>query len=720
MNEAGTVIYVGKAKDLRSRLRSYVSAKVDKSIGPWKLKMREQIADFDLTVTNTELEALLLETNMIKELRPKYNVMMKDDKNYVYVEVSVQEEYPRVEVVRKVSDRAAKYFGPYLSAYETRMILELLEEVVHFRACSQSIDRKNKMQDPRNKQETSNKKQATSNDHACLEFQIGKCNGLCAGAITREEYRSRIDRVITFFKGDHHYIIDAANNLMRKSAEERKFEKASALRDALKLLEGMDEKQIVSDTSGDDADIIGVACLSNKVQVVVFRKRGGKVLKEHAFALAGQAEGIASVLEQFLPQYYDGILDVPSLVIVAEDFPGREAMVAYLTMKRERKVSISVPERGNKSKLLELAEKNAEQKALQAEASWEAESRNVENALAELAGTLDLPAPPQRVEGYDISHTGGTETVGSMVVLISGKPRNAEYRSFTIHSMQRGAVDDYRALKEVLARRLRHIAGGLKAEEKRWKDAGITLDRIKKDDRGSLLVARHEGEEIGSVRLDRSDGKLELAALTIDPAYEQTALGYFLARSILRTVKKGKVYARVEPELEQQYASIGFRHLVKAPHLMLYDTSQHKPDSSLAAIPDLLVIDGGKGQLSAVGAVLTEFKLSIPVIGLAKREEEVFVPGHSDPILFPQDSAAKFLLMRLRDEAHRFANRHRKGRAASRAVESQLDRIPGIGPDTRTLLLKKFGSVDIIKRMPDERLKEILNDEQINILRQIL
>lgn len=749
LDEAGNVIYVGKAKNLRSRLKSYVNVGAEKGLGPWKQSMLQQLADFDITVTTTELEALILETNLIKKMRPKYNVSMKDDKNYVYVRVSVEDRYPKVEITRtlelnptspRTKDgaglRGARYFGPYLSNFDTKRVLDMLHEFVGWRACKQSIDVLNKavMVSSSNHDTSKSSFDGLRMTHSlkpCLDSQIGQCNGLCRGLISPEEYRSRIDQVVKFLRGDYKPVLARGRELMAQYAAEKKFEKASRMRDGLKCIEQMEEQQIVADTSGDDTDAVAVALLSGKAQVEVMLKRGGKLIGEHHLSLMGRAESIADVLDQFLPQYYETVVELPDTILVSEDFSSRAALEVFLSLRHPRKVHVVVPERGKKSQLLDLAMKNAEEKAKQAEASWEAEERNVQGALDELTKVLVLSSVPKRIEGYDISHTGGTETVGSMVVFEGGRPKNDQYRSFTIHSMQRGAIDDYRALKEVLARRLRHITGGLKMEEKRWAEEGITIGKLKKSEQGSIncFVARHEQQIVASGCFKKAGSLITLTSIWVSDEYASGTLPQFLIRTMLRSVKKGKVYVVIDPSLEQSYGTVGFRHVLKvspaltvpSDHIvMVYDTLQQKSDSSLPVSPSLLVIDGGKGQLNAVLQVLREFQLVIPVIGLAKREEEVFVPARKNAIILPRDSGAKFMLMRLRDEAHRFANRGREKRALKHAVESQLDRIPSLGPETKQKLLREFGSVDIIKRQPDETLREILSAAQIQAVRKFL
>ncbi len=752
-NKDGDILYVGKAKNLRNRLRSYVQNDASKGQGPWRQSFYKQIADFDVTVTNTELEALVLETNLIKEIRPKYNVLMKDDKHYVYIEVTVAEPYPRIALERRMQDPKAKYFGPFLSSWETKQALEMLNEIFNFRACKESIAALNRAEGDSEAVYNSGKLRP------CLDYQIGRCCGTCAAAVSPAEYRSRIDQVMHFFKGDYKPVLDKGRDLMKQAAIEKKFERAARLRDMLGIIESLQERQLVSDTSGEDVDVIGVAVLSGKAHAVLMRKRAGKLIGEEQFSLMGSAESVADVLDQLLPQYYDAAADIPDAVIIGEDIPDRDVFESFLSHIKGKKVKVIVPERGRKSQLLELAEKNAHEKAKQAEASWEAESRNIESALEELRSTLELADIPARIEGYDISHTGGTETVGSMVVMIDGKPRNDQYRNFTIHTMAKGVIDDYRSLKEVLTRRLRHLTNAFEREKQAWEQQGITVGKARKaevpliatsleplvssgqepeasglsekDSFKEWIVARYEQQIVARARLTGTLSTTELKDVWTDESFGNGQLLPFLIRSILHSRKKGKIYSLVNPIHELAYGSLGFRHVIKPPSFiadrvndqsicLVYDPVQHKTDGSLASRPDLLVIDGGKGQLNTVVEVLSSLELAIPVIGLAKREEEVFVPGKSTSILFPQDSAAKFLLMRLRDEAHRFANRHRSRRAHKTAFRSQLDSIPGISVETQQELLTRFGSVDAIRRANDELLGEILNAQQIANIRESL
>ncbi len=662
------VLYVGKAKNLRSRLRSYVAEKPSKDVGPWKLSLIGKIQNVDWTVTRSELEALVLETNLIKEFRPKYNVLMKDDKNYVYVKVTAQDPYPTVEIVRDLAKDKALYFGPHLRAMDTRRALDMVQDLVQYRACKESLSLLNRGGDP-------------AKLRPCLDYQIGQCCGLCAGVVPAEDYLGRIERVVAFLKGDYAPLIERAQSLMAQAAQLKQYERASHFRDTLQSLELMAERQIVSDTSGENVDVFGVALLSGAVHAVLLRKRGGKLIDEQSFALMGRSESLPETLEQLLPQYYEASPDVPDAIFVGDDFPSREAMQELLSERRGKKVKIRIPERGTKSQLLSLAERNAQEKALKAEASWEADARNTEEALNALRQLVGLPMPPKRIEGYDISHLGGTETVGSMVVAIDGKPRNDHYRNFTIRTLQHGDVDDYRSLREVLTRRFRHLLGGIKAEEQRWIHEGVTVKKQKTEAEAvtCVLTAIKDGEEVGVIELTERDGSCELTRLHVDPSYADGPLASFLVRKAVQNAKE-KVYVVTDAALESSYAAIGFRHVQRVPKtfaerdltekiLMVCDPKDQKPDPSLTSRPDLLVIDGGKGQLSTAIEALANWKLDIPVIALAKREEEVFAPGRDGPIPFPPDSPAKFLLMRLRDEAHRFANRHREKRAWNTFVQ---------------------------------------------------
>lgn len=739
----GVVLYVGKAKNLRLRLRSYVSPLAKKTAGHWKRSLIEAITDLDVTVTNTELEALMLETNLIKQLRPKYNVLMKDDKGHVYVRVGVHEAYPTIEIVRRIDESGArptgssgraKFFGPFTSMYETRVILDLLNELFPFRACRESLAALN-----------AGKRTFGASDQPCLGYQIGQCSGLCIGAVTRDEHWRRTDAVVSFFKGDRRPAVLRIQELMDAAVRDRKFERAAHLRDALAMVKKLEEKQLVSDPAGEDCDIVGAALMTGRVQVFLFHQRGGNVIGESSIALGGGAEEVSEVLEQFLPQYYANASDIPDVILIGEDMPERELLEALFTEARGKRVHVAVPERGKKSKLLILAERNALEKAKQQETKWEADLRATEDALAtlkkSLAGAGLEVSELTRIECYDISHMGGTETMGSMVVAKNGKAASDHYRSFALRGMRSGENDDYRALEEVLRRRFKYLAPPKEEKPtsvrklpkkervafraahaapdnpKGWKEEVLQLF----DTEGVVLTAdlrRKTGERLlyGSLFFDILDRDRLHAALD----------------ALEKSVSKMEVFVSAEERLRDALALHGFfpaaEGFSRTPAVvqgligMIFHRkkSLSKPDASFAAMPDLVVIDGGKGQLGVAVKVLAELGITVPTIGLAKEEEEVFIPGRSDAVPFPKESPAKFLLMRLRDEAHRFANSIRESRGAKRAIGSALDQVPGIGPKTKKELLRQFGSVTGVKAASDSALLQVVTEAQLQSIKKHL
>lgn len=701
LNDDGDILYIGKANDLRSRLKSYVAPDAGKQ-GAWKEALMRIVTDFEVTVVRSDLEAFVLETNLIKQYRPKYNILMKDDKNFVYVRITTKDPYPRIEVLRKMNDDGATYIGPKTSQYQVQRTLEMLRNLYPFRTCKMSIVPKDSTKSIPIDVVLKNKDRPTP----CLDHHIGQCTAPCAGLITSEEYRMQcIDPVIRFLRGDQKGVAEMLKEKMKQAAVDRKFEVAAKLRDILGYMQDLAEKQTVSDTSREDADIIGVSVLSNRSQVVILRERDGKIIDDVSLELSSSTDSIGEVLSQILPQFYTSTADFPRLLVLPEPFEGIEEFHAWFAERAGRSVEIRVPERGKQSTVLKLAMKNAEERAKQREAKWESEHRMVEGALEELQKVLGLPAIPKRIEGYDISHLGGTETAGSMSVAIDGKPANRDYRHFTIHGLKSGEVDDYRSLREVLRRRLRYVVGGLKFDEAQWASKGVVFAKAKKDDQKTLeqiiqdhpkelsqtpvsykdcIVAR-KGDQIAAMgRLVAHAGGLrEIKSVWVSPDFRGQSLAHVIVRKLLSTLKKGKVYITLHPKHEELYADIGFRAVNTTPPVLLeqmkkddasapeepkdiclmYEVQANKSDKSLEAVPDLLMIDGGKGQLGVAVEVLKEYGLSIPVIGLAKREEEIFVPGNPVSIPLPKESQGRYLLMRLRDEAHRFANRLREMKA---------------------------------------------------------
>jgi excinuclease ABC subunit C len=683
---SGDLLYVGKAKDLRNRLLQYVSPGEDASLGPWKRSMIRTMASVEYTVTRSELEALVLETNLIKENKPKYNVLMKDDKNYVYVRIS-KEFYPEVRIVRLPQKDAAVYFGPFLSMFETRRMLDVFNEIYPYMTAKETVRSMNAkhLKNDRTPLYTT----------ASLSMQIGKHCRLGMPDYHDLEYQNSIEQLQRFLRGERRGVRQVVEEAMRTTAGERKFEKAAKLRDVLSYLTSLEEKQTVSDTSGEDTDFIGISLMRGYSMLVLLRERDGKLIAEQSFSFHGKSEDGNEVLTSFITQYYSQTSDIPAVLVIPFAITDTVVLQEWLQMQRGKSVEIRVPERGKKVSLLELAQTNAAQKVKQLEATFEAEAHARTSALEELQRLLSLPTLPNRIEGYDISHLGGTETVGSMVVMRNGKADNTHYRNFTIHSLVAGAIDDFASLKEVLHRRLLYLCNSVHLEREAIAKQGYEIRKAKKADTQALqalyseptavyndhVVVEKSGVLCAALRKYTHNAITEIDRYHV-PASVPDSIVKSLVQTALQSVKKGKVYVCVEPKMQEFWSAIGAKVIQSYPkalqctpvHVpMMFEMHKTKEDVSLKSVPDLLVIDGGKGQLSTVYGVLKELQLKIPVIGLAKREEEVFVPGQSLPIEFAKDSPAKFMLMRLRNEAHRFANAHREKRGLKQALKSIHD-----------------------------------------------
>jgi len=628
----------------------------------------------------------MLETNLIKEKKPKFNVLMKDDKSFLYVQIT-RDPYPLIDIVRRGVEKNTIGFGPFTGAMDIRKTMDMLHMIFHYKACRKSLDALNRAET--NGEDSS--KLFDNNSRACLEEQIGECCGLCTGKITKQEYAERISNVVKFLKGDRKPAINKLSEEMRKAASEKKFEKAAKLRDTLNSIERM-EKQIVSDTSGEDAAIIGIAVINGKALAVIFKQRCGKIIEEQTIMLCGEAENETEALEQFIPQYYSAAPDVPPLIISVAESHGSRLLTEFLQNQSGHSVELRTPLRGKKSQLLLLAEKNAHEKLKQMETKWETAERNTKTALEELKSVLELEQIPKRIECYDISHLSGTETAGSMAVAVNGKAANDLYRHFTIRTLKEGEVDDYKAISEVLRRRLKHLSRNMKEIEHAYKKGGITFGGTRKIEKEFInmilnnkentkkyLAARNKKEILALGRIIKhKDGTMELNDIWANEKYEKSGVLNHLIRKLLHRIAKGKVYTFAKPQNAEFFGELGFLHINSLPKIlsktegapMMYAVKDHKDDPSLNSKPDLLVIDGGKGQVSAAKKVLEEMELEIPVIGLAKREEEVFKPNSPLPVSFPKDSQAVFLLMRIRNEAHRFANRLREKRAGREMIQN--------------------------------------------------
>jgi excinuclease ABC subunit C len=577
----GRIIYVGKAVNLRSRVRSYFHAAAQDD--PKTRRLVREIADIEWIVVGSELEALILEMTLIKRHKPRYNVRLKDDKRYPYIKVHWADPFPKVTVTRLMKEDGSRYFGPYTSVWAVHQTLDLLRKIFPYLTCNRDI---------------------TGHDtRACLYYDIKLCTAPCIGAINQADYRQIIDDLCKFLEGRTDPVVARLSQEMEKAAQELRYEKAAAIRDQLQAIDRVVERQKVVSTDQTDSDVIAMARADGEACVQVFFIRGGKLIGREYFVLEGtEEEEDGEVLSEFVKQFYAQAAFVPQKVLLPQELEEAQIINTWLNQRRPGdKVEITVPHQALNKELVAMAAENAVETLNALRARWESDTNRQSNALAELQEALDLPEPPNRIECYDISTTQGVASVGSMVVFEQGTPNKKLYRRFNIKTVL--GQDDFASMEEVLMRRFR-----------RWK------------------AAQEQGD------------------------------------------KPGK-----------------------------------KPDLAFSMLPDLLLVDGGKGQLSRAVKVLEDFNLldRVPVAGLAKQEEELFVPGDRESIYLDRHSQGLYLVQRIRDEAHRFAITAHRKRRRNQGLASRLDLIPGIGPARRRVLLQKFGSLEGIKNAPPEAIAEI-------------
>ncbi len=593
----GTILYVGKAISLYNRVRSYFQESTD--LSPKNRSMVAKIDDIEFLVVKNEVEALVLESNYIKQYRPKYNVLLRDDKSYPYIKVSLTEDFPRVYRVRSFQRDGNRYFGPYTNSGAVDSTLDLLNKLFAFRTCRYDAST---WAPPRNGDTPSGWKQKLL-PRPCTQYYIHRCIAPCVAYATREEYDAVIQQVILFLEGKHDEVVKTLQEQMQAAAENLNFEDAARIRDRIKAVERILEKQRIIHTEGqDDQDVIALASSEDETSALVFFFRNGKLIGREFFILQGTRDSSSGeVMSSFLQQFYESSPHVPAEIIVETEPDDKAVVQSWLKEKRGGAVAINAPKRGEKLRLVEMVKQNAQEVLEQQRIKWLTDSQKTQLALEELQEALNLAAPPQRIECYDISNTQGTNSVGAMVVFEAGRPKSSEYRRFKIKTVE--GPNDFASHQEMLRRRFR---------------------RQTSNDR-------------------ESDGPLE--------------------------EKEGENAIQIEQEAPLQHEW---------------------------AMPDLIIIDGGKGQLSAAMEVLQELHIDIPTIGLAKENEEIFVPGSPDPIILPRSSQGLYMVQRIRDEAHRFGITYHRKLRSDRTFKSVLDEIPGIGPKRKQALMKHYGSVRAI------------------------
>lgn len=634
----GEVIYVGKAINLRNRVRSYFHAP-----NPYDGKVAalvERIADLEWIITESELEALILEMNLIKRYRPKYNVRLKDDKRYPYIKVSWQDPFPKVFLTRRMENDGARYFGPFTAAWAVYETLDTLRKVFPYLTCDREI---------------------TGHDRrACLYYDIGLCNAPCIGAVLKDEYRATIDRLCQFLQGHSEAVKQQIRDKVAQSAERMEFERAAYYRDQLQALDRITEHQKVVSTDLVDQDVIAFAQDDGTACVQVFFVRGGKLLGREYFVLEGtDDEKSEQVLSSFVKQFYNEAAYVPPEILLAEHLDEARIIEAWLKQHSGQTVTLNVPRSGQSSELLDMAAENARATLGALKQQWLADETKHLQAVQELQEALGMDQPPLRIECYDISNIQGAHAVGAMVVFERGAAKKSDYRKFKIKTVE--GPNDFASMQEMLRRRFR-----------RYHDA-----------RQDQAVWQPSGAETGGPPVPASSAALQNSGL---------------ARS-----ESGGGVSGPAPDDAAPPPGAKTRGSKRKP-----PTAAAKNDESWGQMPDLVVIDGGKGQLSAALEVFQEQRIEgVQLIGLAKQQEEIFRPGHSESLRLPRHAPALHLLQRIRDEAHRFGITYHRSLRAKRGLASQLDSIPGIGPARRRALLAHFGSLDKIRAAPVEEIAAV-------------
>jgi len=717
LDEKGNVLYIGKAKNLKKRLQSYIRPSAKHGI---KNKTMLEAADtVEWVETNSEVEALILEDNLIKELQPKYNILFKDDKTFQYIKVTLEKDYPEVITVRKVVKDGSKYFGPKTNASDVSRIMESVQRI--FKLCSQkniSLDSKGT---PLKGAKVAVKVGGVVAKRPCLDYHIKRCSGPCVGMVTPKEYGEQIHSVLRFLSGDFKPAIESLKIQMNNFAAAKKFERAASIRDHIKAIKRMSQKQIITDTLLTDRDVVAYVEDLGKSYFVLFQIRGGKLIAQEKFVAEG-GDKPAEVMEAFLTDYYSRAADIPKEVIISIAVSEKKVLQDYISSKTDHRVNLVAPKTGHKDKLIELAEKNARSFAQQSRIRWMAE-RKGERALGDLAKALKLKKDPNRIECYDISHFSGTETIGSMVVFKKGEPSKKDYRQFRLRSTA-FQNDDYKSLTEVMNRRLNYLPARLPEEyeiRKMKKKEIFLLKKIKDANYKNFYVIAKKKKVIAWGALVKDSDKIDrITHLWVDEKQGGNKLGHFIMKKLIDWSKQKRVYKICDPKLEEYYLIMGWERINEPPkeifkkakkNALFLAYQKKKKDQSFTSVPDLIVIDGGKGQLSATHDVLFNKGLNIPIISLAKREEEVFLPGKSNPINLSKNSEASYLLQRLRDEAHRFAIEANRGSRNKKMVKSMLDDVPGLGPKGRKKLLTYFGSVHKIKEASQVQLEQIVGEK---------
>lgn len=746
LSEEKEPLYIGKAKDLKKRVGSYFRKSAKHSVRI--KKMLEGVDDLQWVETNSEMEALILEDNLVKTEQPKYNVLLRDDKTFQYIKVTVQNDYPEVITVRKIHKDGARYFGPKTSGTDVRRLVESAKRV--FKLCSVKNITVDPAGTPLKGAKVAVKVGGSVAKRPCLDYHIKRCVGPCVGMVTPEEYHQRINQVIQFLEGDYKPALEQLKGQMMDFATAKKFERAAKIRDQIEAIERSAEKQLITDTNIVDRDVIACVDDLGRTFFNLFQVRSGRLIGQENFVVEN-GDSPAEAMETFLREYYALAADIPKEVLISVEPNEPKLIQNYIRQFTDKAVQLIHPLAGKKDDLVLLSEKNARSFAEQNRARWMADKRE-EKALEELQEVLKLDNLPNRIECYDISHLSGTETVGSMVVFKKGKAAAADYRQFRLKSIRAGEIDDFKSMAEVIRRRLNYLPDELpegyelgKAKKKDLKELQKIHDAQDLNPK-DFYVIYHKKKIVATGRIQELSEKVHrIASLWVDDKYRGKKLGHFIMKKLIENSKQKRIYLFCHADLENYYFGMGFETLHQPPKELKQEATKYKKvkdkifmafqkkkkDLSFHSKPDLMVIDGGKGQLNAAqNEVFNKFhgkeagnrkqETGIPLISLAKRLEEVFVPGKSDPINLPANSEASYLLQRLRDEAHRFAITLNRNSRDKKMVKSALDEISGVGPKMKKRLLTYFGSVEKIRQAPQTTLEQVVGEKMAKLIKERL
>ena len=586
-DKTDAIIYIGKAVSLRKRVRQYFQPSHDEGIK--KKQMVEHIARFEYIITDSELEALVLECNLIKEHTPKYNTMLRDDKTYPYIRVTIGEDFPRVLFSRQLKKDKSRYFGPYTSAGAVKDTIELINKIYQLRTCNRKLPRD------------------IGAERACLNYHIHRCSAPCQGYVNKEEYGERVSQVLEFLNGNYTPVIKMLETKMVEASQAMEFEKAIEYRELLGSVKQIAQKQKITNTDGEDKDIIALASDDTDAVVQVFFIRSGKIIgRDHFHVRVGSEESTSDILVNFVKQFYSGTPYIPREIMLQEPIEDIPVLEEWLSAKRGRRVYIRIPQKGMKEKLVELAAKNASLVLNQDKEKIKREEGRTIGAVKEIEELLGMHGL-NRMEAYDISNINGFETVGSMIVYEKGKPKRSDYRKFKLRTVT--GPDDYASMHEVLTRRFKH---GMQ-EIQELKDKNLP-------------------QEVGS----------------------------------------------------------------------------------FTRFPDIIMMDGGRGQVNICLQVLEELGLSIPVCGMVKDDNHRTRGLYFHNVEIPIDRHGEGfkLITRIQDEAHRFAIEYHRSLRSKSQVHSVLDDIEGIGPTRRKALMRRFASIEKIR---EATVEELVETESMNL-----